>query len=439
MESKLSIWQKTKNALTSKSAYNLPPEIFQNDRYGSNTRFRLFGDFMNYGIGKNSQPYRYMKAFKKSPLVYMIVNKLTTTTSSIKLVAVDPMNRDERIEESRLLEFLNSPNLTQNEKEFRQSIYQSLSLDGNAYIYRSDTMGMEGDFMAEVWNPAFVCPKISSTGMLMGWKYTDTYDQCIEVGFDEMDKLLHIKTSNIAQCDPEYLHLGISPLEAMWIIVQSSDEKFNAEASIFKNRGIIGILTNKSEVPMLKKERERLQNEFDEEVGGSDRFNKIKISMSALEYIQTGMSPTDLKLLEGITSSLRQLCAAYGLPSVLFNDNDNSTYNNVREAKITAYMDAYLPLCEMVNDKLSPWLSDALGVSEYLVPDLTQIDVLKNTTNKVMTALNSLDPSVARTLVAALRINDVLDMLGVEQLEMGGDELLGSGSQQTTTQEDGNV
>lgn len=433
MEQKLTFGKRIKNAFTQKSAYSLPPELFESSR--SNIKLKLLGNFFKYGFGGKGSLKTYMKAFKESPLVYMIVNKIAMTTSSIPQVAVNPLDHEQVIEGSKLLEFLQAPNLTQTSKEFRMDLYQCLSLSGNAYVYKSETIGLEGDFTADVWSPGFVDVNTNDSGELVGYTYQDAFDVEIKVGIDELDNVLHIRTSNVTQCDTSNAKLGVSPLEAAWIIVQSSNEKFNAEASIFENRGIIGILTNDSDVPLLTTERERLQGEFDDESGGAHNYNKLKISNTKLRYIQTGMSPTDLKLLEGIVSSLRQLCAIYGLPSVLFNDNDNSTYNNVKEAKISAYQDSYLPLMEMVNEKLSPWLSRHLGVNEYLVADLTRIEVLKNTTNKIMTGLNSLDPTVARTLVAALRINDVLELLGADSLPSGGDELLGTGKNETPSNE----
>lgn len=432
MEQKLPFGKRILNVLTFKSAYSLPPEHFNGTR--TNTKLKIFGDFFKYGSGGKSSVKTYMAAFKESPLVYMIVNRIATTTSIIPQIAVDPFNKDEVIENSVLLEFLQAPNLTQTETEFRQSIYQAISLGGNCYLYASETIGLAGDFTVDVWNPGYVDVNVNDSGALTGYTYQDAFNVEINVGIDELDKVLHIKTSNITQCTTDSAALGVSPLEAAWIIVKASSEKFNAEASIFKNRGIIGVLTNDSDVPMLPKERERMQNAFDQEAGGSDNYNKLKISSTKLRYLQTGMTPTDLKLIEGIVSSLRQLCAIYGLPSVLFNDNDNSTYNNVREAKITAYNDSYLPLMAMVNEKLSPWLSEKLAVNEYLIADITKIEVLRNTTNKIMTSLNSLDPGVARTVVAALRINDVLEMLGVDPIGAAGNELLGTGAKTPTNE-----
>jgi HK97 family phage portal protein len=357
----------------------------------------------------------------------MVVNKIAKTSSTIKRIVVD--SEGDPIENSEIGKVLAAPNSEQNTPEFLQSINESVLLSGNAFIHRVEGIGMGMEL--KVWNPGGVEIKTNKVGQVIKYVYKDADGRKTTV--TDVDTVLHIRTSNVAQCRKGFLEWGISPLQALWIVVKASNEKFNAEASIFKNRGIIGILTNKSDVPMLPNERKRLQDEFDAESGGADKFNKIKISTTDLNYIQTGMSPTDLKLLEGILSSLRLVAAAYGMPSVLFNDNATSTYNNIVEAKKSAFTDAYLPICELVDTKLSAWLSDFFDVQEFIVPDLTSIEELRNTTNKLMTNLNSLDPTVARTLSAALRINDVLEMLGLDPMGAEGEKPLGSGKQNETS------
>jgi len=206
-------------------------------------------------------------------------------------------------------------------------------------------------------------------------------------------------------------------------VVQSSKEKLNAEASIFKNRGIIGILTNKSDTPMLPKERQRLQDEFDKEVGGADRFNKLKISTTDLNYIQTGMSPTDLKLLEGIVSSLRLLSALYGMPSVLFNDLEASTRDNVTQANKTAYQDVYVPLMNKMNEGLSKFLSEDLKTKETIVVDIASIEALRSSTKPVANALNNLPPQAAVRVLEAMTENEARDLVFLAERADGNEKL----------------
>jgi HK97 family phage portal protein len=314
----------------------------------------------------------YTKAYGDNPLVYMIIKKIAFSSASIQRIAVNESG--DQIDNSRILEFLQKPNESQGMVDLFEEINEYLSTTGNCFVRYVKGIGLGEEIVVlPVDSIEIVC---SRSGVLLGYKYTNINGTVIDIPVEDM---LHLKGSNVV--DPN-THMGLSPLQAGWIVVQSSSEKLNADASIFKNRGIVGLLTNDTDVPMLGKEQQELQNSFQDSAGGSDKYNKIKVTNTRLRFLQTGMSPTDLKLLEGILSSLRILCGLYGMPSVLFNDNETSTYNNVSEAKRTAYTDVYIPLGNKVDKQLSMFLSKKLGVSETISIDLTSIEVLKATSNE---------------------------------------------------------
>lgn len=397
---------------------------------GSQVTYQIRESFLDYVFGSNRAYKTYTKAFRNSPLVFMVVNKIAKTSASIKRVYKN--ENGEIIENSKIEQLLKTPKKGQSRIEFLREIGESVGSAGNSFTYFVKGVGAGVELI--VWRPGYVDIKTNSVGKVIGYWYTEVNGDVTKV--DDPELVLHIKESTISQDTEVTQHFGVSPLEAMWIVVQSSNEKFNAEASIFKNRGIIGILTNETDIPMQPNERDELQGEFDKEVGGADRFNKIKISSTKLKYIQTGMSPTDLKLLEGIVSSLRLICAAYCMPSVIFNDTDQSTYNNMVEAKKSAYTDAYLPLCDMIDSKLSVWLSKHLGVNETMECDLTSIEELRNTTNEVMQAINALEPRVAVRVLEAMTINNILEMVGLDEIGEEGNERLAKGAQNTTQNEE---
>jgi hypothetical protein len=112
------------------------------------------------------------------------------------------------------------------------------------------------------------------------------------------------------------------------------------------------------------------------------------------------------------------------MPSVLFNDNETSTYNNVSEAKQTAYSDVYIPLGKKVDKALSQFLNGKLKVNEKIVIDVTSIEVLKATTNELAQALSSLSPLLANKVLEAMTENEIREVvdLGVltsDQITIG--------------------
>jgi HK97 family phage portal protein len=398
------IFKRVANAITNKNhTFTLTSN--------STNRFGILNGVLDYLTGKKSFK-AYTKAYGDNPLVYMIIKKISFTSASIKRVATD--SNGTIIDNSKLLEFLENPNQEQGMLELYEEINEYLSTTGNAFIHWvEDNMGGGAVEVLDVGMVEVIC---DNAGVV---RYDYTHNSIVTP--IQPDNILHIKSGNIV--DPK-TKLGLSPLQAGWIVVQSSSEKLNADASIFKNRGIVGLLTNDTDVPMLDKEVKNTQDSFQQTAGGSDNYNKIAVTNTRLRFLQTGMSPTDLKLLEGILSSLRILCGLYGMPSVLFNDNETSTYNNVSEAKQTAYTDVYIPLGKKVDKALSQFLNGKLKVNEKIVIDVTSIEVLKATTNELAQALSSLRPLLANKVLEAMTENEIREVvdLGVltsDQITIG--------------------
>jgi len=374
--------------------------------------FSIRNSFFNwiFGGSKGSPDFKkFIDAFGDNPLVYMIIKKVSFTSASIKRIAVD--DNDQEIQNSQILDLLREPNPNQSQIEFLEEIGESFNTTGNAYVRLIKGIGAGQELVNLKSNKVeIICDKIGNV-IHYDWTRPDGKVQSIPA-----EEVLHIHTSNIVNIEKTEIKYGLSPLQAAWIIVESSTEKLKAEASIFKNRGIIGIISSGKDTPMLPKERERMQAEFDAEAGGAENFNKLKVSSTAVNFTQTGMSPTDLKLLEGIISSLRMMCAIFGMPSVLFNDVEKSTFNNYEMAVKTAYIDSYIPLANKIDAKLSTFLSEILGVDERIKVDLNSIEVIKASTNEVLQALNSMPDRLSVIAIQSLTDDEIREMITIEAL-----------------------
>jgi HK97 family phage portal protein len=357
----------------------------------------------------------------------MVVSKISFSSASIKRIAVDSNGDEMESGKSVLLELLENPNNQQGSIEFYDEINEYLSLTGNAFVrYVSGIGGIGVELKILAADRVDIIT--NGLGMIVKYRFTDFDGRVFDFDGDEV---LHIKTSNVVDQDRNDRLFGLSPLDSMKPVIEASNEKFSAEASIFKNRGMIGFVSNDTDVPMLEDERLEAQNSFDRGAGGSSKFNSIFVTNTRLRFVQTGMSPTDLKLLDGIVSSLRLICARYSMPSILFNDTEKSTYNNFEQAIKVSYNDVYIPLANKVDRSLSPWLSKKLGVEETIKADLTSIEVIKSSTNEVAQALNSLDTKIVERIMENMTQDEVraLGNLGVLPI---GTEVLGAKASTST-------
>lgn len=399
MEFKLSISNPFK--VQRKGSYHVLP-----DKWSKRVLADIY-DFLHFRQRDYGNTAKYIKSYERNGLVYIVVNKLATNSAHLPRKVVDKNGKE--ISNSKIMEVLEKPNDYQSKTEFYQLIDEYLATTGNAFIKKLDGIGLGTEL--EVLNPTYVRILINSIGEVVGYEYVDNVGKKHKYTTDEV---LHIRLSNKLTTERENKYWGLSPLSSLWNVVESSNDLFTARASIWKNKGIIGVLTNKSDLPMLPKERKDMQDKFDKDTGGADKANGMYVTAANVGFVQTSMSPADLKLLEGNIDNLRTLSSGYKLPSVLFNDVENSTYNNVLESKKDAYTDAYIPLANKVDEKLSKWLSDALGVEEIIVVDVTKIEVLKLTTNEVANSLNNLPTNVAARVMEAMTEREARELIGLE-------------------------
>jgi HK97 family phage portal protein len=385
-------------------------------------------DYLQYNTSDFGDTKRFVCSYDSNPLVFIVANKVASNAAALPKKVVN--KEGEEISNSKIEEVLKNPNEDQNRGEFEQQVNEFVLLAGNSFI--RVIPGIGAGITLKVLESQNVTILIDKFGEVVGYKYVNNMGKIEDIPKEEV---IHIRMSSSLKTDRESKYWGLSPLSPMWKVVSASDDLFTARSVLWKNRGKIGIVTNKSEVPMLPKERKRVQAEFDKDTGGAHNANGVHVSPNNLDFIKTGASVGDLKLLEGNTDNMRVISAGYKMPSVLFNDTDNSTYNNLQEAKKDAYLDAYIPLSERVNNKLSEELSKILKVEERIVVDITRIEVLKSTTNEVANRLNNLPTNVAARVMETLTLDEAREIVGLDSTA-DGDKLLGSSSSNSKTIED---
>jgi phage portal protein BeeE len=78
-------------------------------------------------------------------------------------------------------------------------------------------------------------------------------------------------------------------------------------------------------------------------------------------YSQVALSAQQLGIIDFYKFDLVDVCRVFSVPSILLNDNENSSYNNVTEAKKSFYREVIIPelmdLCDTINRVLKEPLS----------------------------------------------------------------------------------
>jgi HK97 family phage portal protein len=311
--------------------------------------------------------------------VYSIVSKISRSAASVKWYVEEVFDdgTTERVYDSRANEILACPNRLETWSEFIEGHLTYRLTTGDSYVYGLQPEGFP--YFAELNNlQAQYVVIVTGNDIDPIAGYRMEWDNSM-IKFSN-DEVLHLKYINPGGYQSDSLY-GLSPLSAAIKVWKTSNERWEASANVLANKGISGILSDESERPMRPDEAADLQTQANSEMGGSSKFGRIRVSNKKLRFLQLGLSPQDLQLLEQGVIALRSLCNAFHVDSSLFNDPENKTYSNRKEAEKSFWTDAVIPELEKTKQGLNDWLMK--GISEFenrnlrLGYDTNQIEALQ--------------------------------------------------------------
>ena len=373
-----------------------------------------------------SQKLFLREGYAKNSDVYSINRKIAQTAALIpwKLYDVKAKGERELVTEGELFQLLKCPNRLQTKVEYTELAITYLNVTGNSYTAGSKAEGM-GEVIREFTN----LPS-DETEIILGNVIDPIFGYQVNgvrtVRF-EKDEVMHVKYSNPAGQDEERL-VGMSPLQAGNRVLQTGNNQQEASASILKNKGASGILTSDGERSFNKEQGEELQSAWDKKASGATRYGKILATSAQLRYLQIGMSPTDLRLIENQVITLRQLCNIYSVDSSLFNDPANKTFNNRKEATKALYTESVLPTLGLLIEGLNIWLLPAWSARDnknYLLePDVQSINALREDINELSKRVSQ------QRKDGIISGNEARDILGYDSSEVDGmdDIIISSGT-----------
>jgi HK97 family phage portal protein len=374
--------------------------------------------YESFSIGNSS--YTYVdrnftnfieKGYVENPDVAAVTSRIASAFSSIKW-EVKERKGDEIITNttSSLNDLLKCPNPLQTWAQFQEAVAVMYLTTGNTYINGTEAVGFAG------YGELSVLPS-QSTSVIKGNSIEPVAGYLLNINKQQTftkDEVLHVM-----RFDPRlngYQNIvGLSPLESLLMVYAASSEKWEAMASILKNKGAMGIVTSKEGRGLTAENSKELEKLYKQRYGGGAKFGTPMFTNASLDFISMGMSAEDLKLMDQGIISLRAICNLYNVSSVLFNDPASSTYNNVTEAKKDFYTDAIVPLLNLFKENYNNWLvtpyAEAEGKDLFLDYSLENIPALQDDINKKAKTVTDL------IKFGVISPNDGAEMLGFGRKE----------------------
>ncbi len=300
-----------------------------------------------------------------------------------------------QIEDHPLLKVMECPNVLQSGSEWRYNWCGYKLSTGNAFIHGvKPAIGINKTLIQELHMMPSQFVEILPGDFMMPIKKYFLNINGQRIPFEPED-VSHSKYFNPDVQQGQGL-FGMSPLQAAFRTLTSSNDADTARVRAFQNQGAVGMISSTTGDDVEKMSTEELQSlsdAYQDKFGGPENFNKILFTTGMAKWDNMGLSPVDLAIMDSKVHDLRTLCSVYSVQSQIFNDPENKIASNLKEAKKAAMTDAVMPLLNSLRDELNIWLVPAYEKAEgkrlFLSPDWKSVAILQEDFQRLVSWLKN--------------------------------------------------
>lgn len=348
----MNLLERTKAFLSKPISKGLDLKLTQHDR---NVIWQFLGGWMPLNF-QNNFVNQINAGYSQNVDIYAIVKKIIDNSKSVPwIIEKKQSNGNYKIlQNTTLHELIDAPNInkgyTWNDIEEQTLLY--LLITGNTYLVGNT------QFNSSLIEELDILPtqavnilNKNSDFFMPNFEYQFSFGSSSRI-YQRKD-LCHIKYFNP---NLERYYYGLSPIQVAANVVQVGNERWVADASILGNRGITGIVGDKSQLPMTNEEAKLADESIKNRIGGADKFGGIIVTNKDLTYTNIALSSADLELLKKGIITLRTLCNVLGVDSGLFNDSENQKYANKVEAQKALFTNCIIPLSDKMSEAYTSFL-----------------------------------------------------------------------------------
>lgn len=363
------------------------------------------------------------EAYAKNVIAYHCIKRISESCADIP---IQLKMGGEIVEKHPVLNLLRRPNPLEGWKTFLRNAITHRLISGNCYMHGNVV------YTGKIMELTLLRPDrvtIMTTAYNEPYEYMYNYYGLIHhyaiEPITQHSEVLHIKEPN-----PLSDLYGMSPIAAASMSVDQHNESSEWNKKLLENSarppGILTMKDKSDSAPSMSQEQlAQIREMLDERITGSKNAGKIPVLNFDMVWQSLGMSPTDMDWLNGKDTSARDICYAFGYPPHLLGLPDNSTYNNMSEAKMALYEETVIPLLQNYLEELSYFINYHSGLDVRkddgklieLVPDLDSVSALTPRRESAR------ETARADLMAGILTINEAREEIGYEPVT-GGDEIM---------------
>jgi HK97 family phage portal protein len=388
-------------------------------------------DFMSFDGNKDTEPFYISfdklpgvrKAYCKCSPVSTMINRLASSMANGQWWLTDKDNNDVRNVHTELGLLLKRPNPLQIRTEFIKQVDIYRSLYGITYIWAVIPEGFASpEDAVALWplNPERITPVYKeNTRFYYNRNIEDIIEKyVITVGNETINvnpkEILCIKDNSLDMLSEN--EACTTKLKGLEYEVRNIMQAQEAIYSLNKDRGAMGIITNKSKdasgnIPLIPEEKEELHTEIKKNYGLSHKQAKVIITNADLGWTPMSFNVRDLMLFEGIKQNIESIADAFNYPFELLANQKGTTYANRNEAIKYLYQDNVIPNANIYAEKFTNFFNLENAKIEI---DFSNVEYLKEAQKEKAEALlkmnNALKIAYELNVITREEYREALDL-----------------------------
>lgn len=250
-----------------------------------------------------------------------------------------------------------NPNSYQTGKQLRRELHGYKIVTGNSYMYASVTGSAfsNGFKPVQLWSIPSPCVRIVAGDRLNPVKgYQISYFS--EENIDPR-QMVHFKELNLVTdvVGEQWLY-GSSRLSAGRSTVGGFQEAQQAQGTLFKNMGPLGIVSGSGESSGLGEEQATaIQDKFVQRHTGVINGGKLVVTPADVKFTAIGVSPVDLNIIEAKGDYLQEICALlYNYPKERITGSQNTASQGLADKQVVT--SCVLPLLRDFDDSITAYI-----------------------------------------------------------------------------------
>lgn len=348
-------------------------------------------------------------AFASVPLSAVIVD--SEGVMQKKLPANHPLNR-----------LLKKPNIFQNQSEWLYAVSAFRTLGGTGYTFM-DT-GDPSDYSQPVylWPLAPPCAELRAEAGRMWWEFSPAESACMNWMFNRLPIDID-GTSNIVDWkafSPESITQGMSSLKSADLAAEIYRYGNLWNKTYFKHgsrpsHAFINETKDANNNPVFLEDDQynALKTMISQVYSGMQNGNGKAILLEHVKPIALSQSPKDADFIESHKQFAADVARTAKVPPILLNQGEGTTFDNMKEAKLSMWDDTIIPLVKSHAEELTEDLARRYGDNIAIMPDFSGVSALESRRQSQWERADASDD---------LTINEKRAMKGLEPID-GGDVL----------------